>query len=375
MANIPLQNEPNTLNRMQLPEGLRDWAKKRLAQTPDPEQLNDIPNLLFITGGTGTGKGTFIRNLIRATHCRNREAGTGEPCGECDICQSDPREVGELGNVVWVECGSREGESDYKKVQHAMKVSKAGPHHTGSPAHDVLFIVFDEVHLLSSADQSALLTVSEHNAPDVKYVCITAEPEEMKTKVRKMLKGGRGAHIAIPTPRPVDIKAYLKSKLDWELSEESLDLIASKAEGSYREAISDLYLVGQHDPSYSPDTVASLLQTLTWNDRKAFWEQITGKGVRRAQLRQAVESIKQKADDWAVAQALLDDLYFSEEADENDNLTAIRLLTEWCRKPYEFDLKYVLIQLKGLNCVDLEQEAETALDRQAEEVRENYAPV
>jgi len=242
MANIPLQQEPHTLDGMQLEEQLRKWTEDRISQTPDKSNLNDIPNITFVTGDSGTGKGTWVRNLIRTVHCRNRPIGSSKGCGECDVCKSDPRDLGELGNVVWVECGSREGESDYKKVQHAMNVSTRGPHKTNNPHRDILFIVFDEVHLLSRTDQSALLTLGEHNAPDVRYICITAEPEEMKDKVRRMLKD-RGAWVRMPTPNYEALVSYLRSKSDelgLDIPSETLHLIAQSSEGSYREVLGRL---------------------------------------------------------------------------------------------------------------------------------------
>lgn len=372
MANIPLQHEPITLDQMWLPRHLRDRIKYWIAQTPDPEELNDLPNLLFVTGDTGTGKGTIVRNLIRATHCFNRKAGSGNPCGECEACRTDPRDENILGNVVWVACGSREGESDYQKVKSAIQSSAKGPHQSGEPHRDILFVVFDEVHLLPANDQSALLTISEHNAPDVKYICITAEPEEMKPKVKKMLQD-RGGKLVLPTPTPEDIKAYLQHYIGG-VPEESLALIAGNVDGSYREAISDLFFVGQYDPNYRPDSVATFLQTVTWQDRKAFWECLTKRKAKRNAIRQAIDRLKQKADDWTIAQSLLDDLYFSEEADDDDSANAIRLLTEWCRKPYQFDLKYVLVQLKGLNCVDLFQNGASEHDEKRAEVTKAYAP-
>lgn len=374
MANIPLSNEPLSIQEMWLPESLRDWIQNRIKETPDLSNLNDIPNLLFITGSSGAGKGTLVRNLIRAIHCPNREINQGKGCGNCSNCKSDPREQGELGNVVWVECGSRQGDSDYKKVKDAINISYKGPLTTGNPHRDILFVVFDEVHLLKSVDQSALLTISEHNASDVKYICITAEPEEMKSKVRKMLKS-RGAHLNLPEPTPSLLFDYLLSKsekLNQSVPEETLKIIANHSEGSYREAVSHLYYLSQYDSSLSPDTASLVLQTLTWSERKSLWEELTDKYSSRKRLRSLIEKIKRKADDRTLAGLLLEDLYDSDTANEQDNLLGIRLLSEWMRRPFEQDIKYVLIQLKGLKCVDLDQMKEDTLKRS--EIEELYAP-
>lgn len=374
MSNVPLQQEPHTLDGMRLEEQLLKWTENRIAQTPDKSKLNDIPNITFVTGDSGTGKGTWVRNLIRTVHCRNREIGSSKGCGKCDICQSDPRDLGELGNVIWVECGSREGESDYKKVQHAMNVSTRGPHKTNNPHRDILFIVFDEVHLLSRVDQSALLTLGEHNASDVKYICITAEPEEMKSKVRRMLKD-RGAWVKMPKPNSEDLVSYLKSQtetLNFDPPEETLRLLAQSSEGSYREALSRLFFLSQNDPSLSPDVAALLLQTLTWRERQIFWEKMA-KARKRKEIREIIERVRSQADDETLAKILLEDLYYSDEdkIKEEDNALAILLLSEWLRRPYTQDIRYTLIQLKKLNCVDYSSEIPPI---EKDQVVEDYAP-
>lgn len=360
MSNIPAVTEPNTLQSMKTPESLLYWTQQRLKETPDPTQIKDIPNLIFVTGTSGSGKGTWVRNLIRATHCLNRDDGQEGGCGYCESCRSDPRDSNELQNIVWVECGSRHGETDYKKIQHAMSVAKAGPYPTGNPHRDILYIVFDEAHLLSTDNLSSLLTISEHNANDVKFVGITAEPEEIKPTVFKMLKS-RGIHVQLPTPTPTQIANHLQfiiekgyEGLPDSVPEESIHLISQKAEGSYREAIQLLSQVYSYDPYCSPDIVASSIHTLTWGQRKYLWELLSNSKTSRQKLREAIQGVNQQVDSQTLARLLLEDLYNSEACNEDHNFTAISLLTDWLRFPYLYDLKYALIQLKGLNCVDLE---------------------
>lgn len=45
-----------------------------------------LPNIIFLTGPTGSGKTTMARIVARAKLCTDRNVGEFEPCGHCDIC-------------------------------------------------------------------------------------------------------------------------------------------------------------------------------------------------------------------------------------------------------------------------------------------------
>jgi DNA polymerase-3 subunit gamma/tau len=48
---------------------------------------NRLPNVVFFSGPTGSGKTTMARIVARSKLCKNRQVGQHEPCGTCKNCK------------------------------------------------------------------------------------------------------------------------------------------------------------------------------------------------------------------------------------------------------------------------------------------------
>ena len=128
-------------------------------------------------GQHGSGKTTLGRILARALLCESPV--DGEPCNECDSCQSII-ERGTSECFVELDAATRSGKGDVTKITEEVTYS------TFSGKRRIY--LFDEAHQLSKQALDALLKPMEDTAPgtdDKLLVCIfcTTEPGKMRSTI------------------------------------------------------------------------------------------------------------------------------------------------------------------------------------------------
>lgn len=211
-----------------------------------------VGHAYLFCGPRGIGKTTMARVLAMALNCPNRTA-EGEPCGVCDSCERIWSGHTSL-DVVEIDAASNRGVDDARELrERAMYApSEEGRHK--------IYIV-DEAHMLTREAWNALLKILEEPPPRVIFVFATTEPQKIQQTAAPILS--RCQRFDFRRIGARDITARLTQVLAGEGTEgpeEALRLVARKADGGLRDALSLLdQVLALTGGEVSQDSVRSVL--------------------------------------------------------------------------------------------------------------------
>ena len=125
----------------------------------------------LFSGPRGTGKTSTARVLAKALNCQNLI--DGEPDGTCDSCIDIER--GKSFDLHELDAASNNKVDDIREL-----IAKVA---LGSPGRTKVYIL-DEVHMLSSGAENALLKTLEEPPEHVVFVLATTEPHKVVETIR-----------------------------------------------------------------------------------------------------------------------------------------------------------------------------------------------
>ncbi len=188
-------------------------------------RTNQLAQAFLFCGPRGVGKTTCARILAKTINCTNLTADI-EPCNECESCRSF--DDGSSMNIFELDAASNNSVEDIRDLVRQVSI----PPQTGR----YKVYIIDEVHMLSTAAFNAFLKTLEEPPAYAKFILATTEKHKIIPTILSRCQVFDFKRI-----QSEDIVNHLKFIAEKEgihYEEEALHIIAHKAEGGLRDALS-----------------------------------------------------------------------------------------------------------------------------------------
>lgn len=185
-----------------------------------------ISHAYLFSGPRGTGKTSVAKIFAKAMNCPNQK--DGEPCNDCYICQAITE--GSLEDVIEIDAASNNGVDEIRDIRDK---STYAP----SLAKHKVYII-DEVHMLSTGAFNALLKTLEEPTENVVFILATTELHKIPATILSRVQ-----RFEFKSIKTQDIIGHIECILEQEgidFEQEGVQIIARRAEGGMRDALSIL---------------------------------------------------------------------------------------------------------------------------------------
>ena len=183
-----------------------------------------LAHAYLFCGPRGVGKTTTARIFAKAINCSNPSKDM-EPCGKCESCVSF--QEGRSYCIHELDAASNNGVEDIKNLMDQVQI----PPQVGKYS----VYIIDEVHMLSTAAFNAFLKTLEEPPAHAIFILATTEKHKILPTILSRCQTYDFNRISIPDM--VFNLRNIANKENVKIDDESLHVIAQKADGAMRDAL------------------------------------------------------------------------------------------------------------------------------------------
>lgn len=187
-------------------------------------KYNRVGHAYLFSGIRGTGKTSLAKIFAKAINCPN--GIDGNPCNRCDVCLK----IDQPGvmDIIEIDGASNRGVDEIREIRERIKY----PPTVGK----YKVYIIDEVHMLTKEAFNALLKTLEEPPEHAVFILATTEPNKCPVTILSRCQ----RYEIRPIPKALIIEQMKKicNDIQVDMSENSLDFIASRGENSMRDALS-----------------------------------------------------------------------------------------------------------------------------------------
>ena len=187
-------------------------------------ERNQLAHAYLFCGPRGVGKTTCARIFAKAINCLSPNGA--EACNSCESCRSF--DEGRSLNIHELDAASNNSVEDIRTLIEQVRIIPQVGHYS-------VFII-DEVHMLSAVAFNAFLKTLEEPPQHAIFILATTEKHKIIPTILSRCQIYDFNRIRVEDA--VEYLKYIASEEGIAADEESLNLIAQKADGGMRDALS-----------------------------------------------------------------------------------------------------------------------------------------
>lgn len=186
---------------------------------------HQLAQAYLFTGPRGVGKTTCARIFAKTINCMNLQPNA-EPCNECESCKAF--NVGRSLNIHELDAASNNSVDDIRGLVEQVRIlPQVGKYSV---------YIIDEVHMLSTSAFNAFLKTLEEPPAHAIFILATTEKHKILPTILSRCQIYDFNRMKVADT--VEHLKYIASKEGITAEEEALDVIAQKADGAMRDALS-----------------------------------------------------------------------------------------------------------------------------------------